>query len=73
LPYLDYAIKNNSSGANLSPVRQYAEQIVQWQKLAEKDPADPSVISRIAEAYSKMGNKEAADKYAKKLLDLTSK
>jgi tetratricopeptide (TPR) repeat protein len=73
LPYLDYAIQNNSSGANLSSVKQYAEQIVQWQKLVKKDPADPSVISRIAEAYSKMGNKDAADKYAKILLDLTSK
>jgi tetratricopeptide (TPR) repeat protein len=73
LPYLDYAIQNNSSGANLSPVKQYAEQIIQWQKLAEKDTADASVIGRIAEAYSKMGNKEAADKYAKKLSALKAK
>jgi tetratricopeptide (TPR) repeat protein len=73
LPYLDYAIQNNTSGIGLSAVKQYAEQIVQWQKLAQENPADKSIISHIADAYLRMGDNEAADKYAKKLFDQTSK
>jgi hypothetical protein len=40
LPYLDYAIQNDSSGVNLGSIRQFAREMVQLQRMAEKDSAN---------------------------------
>jgi tetratricopeptide (TPR) repeat protein len=63
LPYLDYAIQNNTSGANLAQVRELAGQVITLQKKAAGDPGNVSLMNRIAEVYARMGNKEGADKY----------
>jgi len=66
LAYLDYAMANNPSGMNLAPIKRYAEEIIQWQTVAERDSTDASLYSRIANAYLKMGNQEGAAKYLQK-------
>jgi tetratricopeptide (TPR) repeat protein len=68
IPYLDYAIQNNVSGMNLAPVRQFAEEILQLQKISGKDTANLPVLNQIADKYFKMGNREGASKYIEKVL-----
>jgi tetratricopeptide (TPR) repeat protein len=63
LPYLDYAIQNNPSGANLGAVKELTGQVIALEKMAAADPGNVSILKRIADAYSKMGNKEDAEKY----------
>ena len=67
LPYLDYAIGNNTSGMNLEPVKMFTEQVIQLQKVSRSDTANVDVLKQIADAYAKMGNKEGADKYYTKV------
>jgi tetratricopeptide (TPR) repeat protein len=66
LPFLDYAVQNNTSGANLAPVKHFAEEVIQLQREAASDSTNPVLFQRIADAYAKMGNKEGAEKYAEK-------
>ena len=68
IPYLDYAIQNNPSGLNLTPVRQLAGEILQLQKVSGKDTANLSVLNQIADKYFTMGNRESASKYIDKVL-----
>ena len=68
IPYLDYAINNNLSGLNLTPVRQFAGEILQLQKVAGKDTANLAVLNQIADRYFKMGNRESASGYIDKVL-----
>ncbi len=68
IPYLDYAIRNNPSGLRLEPVRQFAGEIVQLQKISGKDTANLSVLNQIADKYFRMGNRESASKYIDKVL-----
>jgi tetratricopeptide (TPR) repeat protein len=63
LPYLDYAIQNNTTGANLAQVRELTGQVIALQKMAARDPENGSLMKQIADVYGKMGNKEGANKY----------
>ncbi len=63
LPYLDYAIQNNTSGTNLAQVRELTGQVIALQKMSARDPGNISLIDQIADAYTRMGNKEGAEKY----------
>jgi tetratricopeptide (TPR) repeat protein len=66
LPYLDYAIANNSGGMNLQPVRAGALAIMQLENQLRNDSTNSSIPAQIARIYSSMGNKEGALKYSKK-------
>jgi len=68
MPFIDYAISNNSSGFDLSPIKNNTEQIIQLQQQYLRDTTNVPVLSQIANSYSGMGNKEAAAKYAAKTL-----
>jgi tetratricopeptide (TPR) repeat protein len=68
MPYLDYAIANNTTGLNLQPVRSATLEIINLKKTLAVDSANAFVLGRIARAYSSMGNKEGALKYSKKVL-----
>lgn len=70
MPYIDYAIQNNSSTYNLAPVKSFAEQIIQLKDEYKKDTTKVPVIMQIADAYIKMGNNDGAAKYAGKALKL---
>ncbi len=63
LPYLDYAIANNSSGMNLQPIRTGAVEIMQLENQVGKDSTQTDVLQKIARAYRQMGNEPAALKY----------
>lgn len=67
MPYLDYAIANNTAGMNLLPVRSAALEIINLKKMLAADSTNASVIGRIAHAYAAMGNKEGALKYSKRI------
>lgn len=68
IPYLDYAIANNTSGFNLKPVKDYAEKIIALQKTMSSDTSNVAVLNEIAQAYLKMDNQEGVSKYARKIL-----
>jgi tetratricopeptide (TPR) repeat protein len=64
IPYLDYAIANNSGGMNLQPVRADALEIIRLEKQLARDTTNTTLRDTIAHAYQNMGNKPAALKYA---------
>jgi len=68
LPYLDYAIRNNTSGFNLAPVKQLAQEVIQLQQTSHKDDPDPAVLNSIAAKYLSMGNRDVATRYIDSVL-----
>ncbi|HSZ32067.1 MAG TPA: hypothetical protein VK772_02090, partial [Puia sp.] len=73
LPYLNYAIQNNTSNLNLLPVRKYTGEIIDLQKSMAGDSSNLPVLNLIAAKYMTMGNKEGASKYLEKILKLDPK
>lgn len=72
IPYLDYAIGNNTSGLNLTPVRVLAQEVVALRS-SSTDSINISVLKRIASAYYKMDNRDGALLYARKVLRLNAR
>ncbi len=68
MPYLDYAIQNNTSNVNFLPVRKYAGEIIELQKAMAQDSSSLPLLNLIANKYMTMGNKEGASKYIDKIL-----
>ncbi len=60
MPFLDYAIRNNASGLNLTPVKQLTQEIIQLQQTLR---TDPGILNSIAAKYLAMGNREGATRY----------
>jgi len=67
MPYLDYAINNNTTGMNLLPVKAAAKEISGMKKILAADSTNPALLNRIAQAYLRMGDKEGAQKYLEKI------
>ncbi len=70
IPYLDYAIANNTSRFDLNPVKNSATKIMELENAFSKDSTNKSAPLQIANLYFKMQNKEGAEKYARKVLAL---
>jgi tetratricopeptide (TPR) repeat protein len=68
VPYLDYAIANNTSGLNLAPVRVLVQEVVTLRAVLSTDSANVSILRRIAAAYYKMDNRDGALRYAERVL-----
>jgi tetratricopeptide (TPR) repeat protein len=68
IPYLDYAIQNNTSQFNLNPVKADAEQVVQLKQAFARDSTNLTTLNQIANAYYRMDNKSGASKYLRKIL-----
>jgi len=64
IPYLDYAIANNTGRMNLQPVKADALEIIRLEKTLAHDSTNNSLLDTIARAYTHMGNKPAALKYS---------
>jgi len=65
LPYLDYAIANNSRGMDLQPVRSGVQEIIRLERQLPQDAGGGiGVLQSIAEVYRRMGNRAGAMKYA---------
>jgi tetratricopeptide (TPR) repeat protein len=73
MPFLEYAINNNTSNLNFLPVRKYAGQIINLQKEIAKDSSNLSVLNLIATTYMTMGNREGAAIYVQKILKMDPK
>ncbi|MBE9464738.1 hypothetical protein ACFP1I_18065 [Dyadobacter subterraneus] len=71
IPYLDYAVANNTSRFDLNPVKNSALNIIELKNTFSKDSSDKSAPLQIAKLYFKMQNKEGAEKYARKVLVLS--
>ncbi|HZK97401.1 MAG TPA: hypothetical protein VFC67_24575 [Prolixibacteraceae bacterium] len=63
IPYLDYAIQNNTKGLNLLSIKTEVAEIIQLKRQLAKNPSDLTVINKIAYSYLKMGNKDGAKIY----------
>ena len=70
LPYLNYAIENNTGNLKLTPVKQLVQQVLTLKPKLAKDPKDIAVMNEIAEAYMKMDNRTAALLYADSILSI---
>jgi Tfp pilus assembly protein PilF len=73
MPYLEYAIQNNTSNFNLYPIKNFADQIIQLQNVYKRDTTNLTVIMQVADAYLKMDNGDGASKYAEKALKLDNR
>ncbi len=65
IPFLDYAIANNSTRMNLMPVKSDALEIIRLEKTLARDSTNSSLLDTIANTYQRMGNGPAASKYEK--------
>ena len=70
LPFLNYAIANNSQGLNLTLVKNSVEKIIELQKVLLIDSLNVSVLNSVAEGYKKIYNNDAAVKYLSQVLKL---
>ena len=64
IPYLNYAIENNTSRFDVSAVRENAQQIIHL----KKDSGNSAAMEAIVGIYLKMDNREGALNYIKKVL-----
>jgi tetratricopeptide (TPR) repeat protein len=73
LPYIEYAIKNNTSNLNLAALKTSTEEVIQLKIANHNDSTNVSVLNKIARAYLKMDDKDGATIYVKKVLLMDSK
>lgn len=68
MPYLDYAINNNTQELSLQRIRLAAMEVIRLQADLAKDSTSGKIRDSIAHWYRGMGNKDAALKYEKGVL-----
>ncbi len=68
IPYLDYSILNSPMAAALVPFKSLALEIIGLQKQYSRDSSGLDIPNKIANLYFRMGNKEIAELYARKVL-----
>lgn len=62
-PYLDYAIRHNTSNFDLSSLKAAMAKIMQLKSVLAKDPDNRDALLEIADIYAGMDNQEGAAKY----------
>jgi tetratricopeptide (TPR) repeat protein len=73
LPYVDYAISNNTTRFNLQAVKTYIQQVISLKQVYAANPKALPVLNRIAQTYYKMDNTDGAQKYADEVLEIDDK
>lgn len=73
LPYINYAINNNSSQVNFLPLKKLTEELITLKLDYAVNTHDIDLINKIALKYFSMGNMESATKYTKKVLEMDNK
>lgn len=68
LPYLNYAIANNTGNLRLDPVKPLVQQVILLKQKLAADTQNTAILKEIAEAYREMDNKTVALWYADKIL-----
>jgi len=66
MPYLDYAIRNNTQELSLQRIRLAAMEVIRLQTDLANDSTSGKIRDSIAHWYLGMGNKDAAMKYQKR-------
>ena len=70
LPFLNYAIDNNTGNLNLSPIKPLVQQVIALKQKLATDVQNVTIMSEIAEIYLKMDNRTGALLYADKALSI---
>ena len=70
LPFLNYAIDNNTGNLNLSPIKPLVQQVIALKQKLATDMQNVTIMSEIAEIYLKMDNRTGALLYADKALSI---
>lgn len=70
IPFLNYAINNNTKGLNLSSLKPTVEEAVSLKQKLANDPGNTSLMNDIANIYLSMDNKQGAFIYIDKVLQL---
>ena len=70
IPFLNYAIGNNTKGINLSTLKPLIEQVISFKQKLMHSPGSTSLMNDIANIYLSMDNKYGALIYANKILDI---
>ncbi len=68
MPYLDYAIKNNTQELSIQRIRLAAMEVIRLEADLAKDSTSGKIRDSIARWYLQMGNTDAALKYQKGFL-----
>jgi tetratricopeptide (TPR) repeat protein len=63
LPFLNYAISNNTEGSNLSSVKASVDMIIQLENSLKSYPSNVVALMQIANLYMQMQNIDGAVKY----------
>jgi len=71
LPYMDYAIANNTTGMKLSTVKPLVEKVIALKQKLSASPADTVLMNEIAATYLEMDNREGALHYIANVLQTT--
>ncbi len=72
LPYIDYAMESNTSSFNLTALKEATTKAISLKQTIAKDSVNTQLFNQLAYTYYAMGNKDGADKYAKKTLHLNA-
>ena len=70
LPFLNYAIDNNTGNLNLSPIKPLVQQVMALKQKLAADAQNTAIMNEIAEIYIKMDNRNAALLYVDKVLSI---
>jgi tetratricopeptide (TPR) repeat protein len=65
LPYMEYALKNNLNGTDLSIIYEATHQVIDLKKALFNNPDDKGIRRQIANQYVAMGNEEIALRYTR--------
>ena len=70
LPYLNYAIDNNTGSLKLTPIKPLVQQAISLKQKLTTDLKNTSVMNELAEVYMKMDNRTAALMYTDSILSI---
>ncbi|HEY4326493.1 MAG TPA: tetratricopeptide repeat protein [Mucilaginibacter sp.] len=68
VPYINYAMSNNTAGFNLTQTKISTVLLIHWKKMYLQDTTNTSVLLQVASLYSQLRSKSTALKYAEKAL-----
>lgn len=72
IPFLNYAVKNNTKGLNLNSLKPLIEEVISLKQKLTNDPGNTSLMNDIANIYLSMDNKSGAGIYIDKIQQIDS-
>ncbi|HEY2582246.1 MAG TPA: hypothetical protein VGI43_10570 [Mucilaginibacter sp.] len=68
VPYINYAMNNNTAGFNLTQTKITTVLLIHWKKMYLQDTTNVAVLLQVANLYSQLSGKSNALKYTEKAL-----